>query len=391
SAIDAVHLQARLEDHDRPPEPLREGDLGQRPPAAADRDHGVAGRRDGEVPHMPEPGGDSVVDPLVRVAAARPGENADRGASSSLRAAHRGRHHLAEPAGGTLEPRHAVGPLRMMCPHAELLLGRLEALDAEQHVATIRAGTETIAVHYDQAVLALGSYPRALPIPGLAEHGLGFKDLADAIYLRNHVLRQLEHAAAEKDRQRAEAHLTFVFIGAGYAGVEALAELSDLVRDALRYYPEFQRPRMRWVLVDAAPKILPEIPTRLGEYAARQLAGRGVEIRTSTTLTSVGPGAVALSGGGRIATHTLVWTAGAPPLPHARPGRHARPLQGDRPGPRRAPAWVHRLVRDEDVPPLPAAALLEEATRRDRLDGRPPLPKGHRRAGHARAPEEARR
>jgi NADH dehydrogenase len=222
---------------------------------------------------------------------------------------------LPEAASGTLEPRHVVVPLRVMCPHAELLLAGLTALDPEERVATVRAETETIAIHYDNAVIALGSYPRALPIPGLADHGLGFKDLADAINLRNHVLRQLEAAAAEKDRQRAEAHLTFVFIGAGYAGVEALAELSDLVRDAMRYYPEFQRPRARWLLVDAAPKILPEIPSRLGDYAARQLEGRGVEIHTSTTLASVGPGTVALSGGLRIATHTLVWTAGVTPNP----------------------------------------------------------------------------
>jgi NADH dehydrogenase len=222
---------------------------------------------------------------------------------------------LPEAASGTLEPRHVVVPLRMMCPHAELLLARLTALDPRRRVATVQVGTETFALHYEQGVLALGSFPRTLPIPGLAEHGLGFKDLADAIHLRNHVLRQLEAAAAEKDRQRAEAHLTFVFVGAGYAGVEALAELSDLVRDALRYYPQFQRPRLRWVLVDAAPKILPEIPSRLGEYAAKQLAGRGVEIRTSTTLASVGPGTVVLSGGVRIATHTLVWTAGVTPNP----------------------------------------------------------------------------
>ena len=222
---------------------------------------------------------------------------------------------LPEAASGTLEPRHVVVPLRMMCEHAELILGRLTALDPEQRVATIHAATGTIAIRYEEAVLALGSFARTLPVPGLAEHGLGFKDLADAIQLRNHVLRQLEAAAAETDRQRAEAHLTFVFVGAGYAGVEALAELSDLVRDALRYYPHFQRPRPRWVLVDAAPKILPEIPTRLGEYAAKQLLGRGVEIHTSTTLASAGPGTVALSGGLRIATHTLVWTAGVRPNP----------------------------------------------------------------------------
>jgi NADH dehydrogenase len=225
---------------------------------------------------------------------------------------------LPEAASGTLEPRHVVVPLRLMCPYSDLLLGRLTALDTAARAATVETETGTFAIGYDQAVLALGSTSRRLPIPGLAEHGLGFKDLADAIYLRNHVLRQLEHAAAEKDRQRAEAHLTFVFIGAGYAGVEALAELSDLVRDALRYYPEFQRPRLRWVLVDAAPKILPEIPSRLGEYAAKQLTGRGVEIHTSTTLESVGPGAVVLSGGRRIPTHTLVWTAGVTPSPMLR-------------------------------------------------------------------------
>ena len=222
---------------------------------------------------------------------------------------------LPEAASGTLEPRHVVVPLRLMCPYSDLLLGRLTALDTAARTATVETETGTFAIGYDQAVLALGSTSRRLPIPGLAEHGLGFKDLADAIYLRNHVLRHLEHAAAEKDRQRAEAHLTFVFVGAGYAGVEALAELSDLVRDALRYYPEFQRPRLRWVLVDAAPKILPEIPSRLGEYAAKQLTGRGVEIHTSATLESVGPGAIVLSGGRRIPTHTLVWTAGVTPSP----------------------------------------------------------------------------
>jgi len=222
---------------------------------------------------------------------------------------------LPEAASGTLEPRHVVVPLRIMCPHAELLLGRLVALDSERRTATIRTGAGAFEVAYEQAVLALGSVSRVLPIPGLAEHGLGFKDLADAINLRNHVLRQLEAATAAMDRGRAEAHLTFVFVGAGYAGVEALAELADLVRDALRYYSELPRHRTRWVLVDAAPKILPEIPSRLGDYAARQLARRGIEIRTSTTLESVGPGTVVLSGGERIPSHTLVWTAGVRPSP----------------------------------------------------------------------------
>jgi NADH dehydrogenase len=222
---------------------------------------------------------------------------------------------LPGAASGTLEPRHVVVPLRLMCPHAELLLGRLTALDPASRTAIVKTDAGAYEVRYEQAVLALGSISRRLPISGLAEHGLGFKDLADAIHLRNHVLRRLEAAVIERDRHRAEAHLTFVFVGAGYAGVEALAELSDLVRDAMRHYPELPRLRPRWVLVDAAPKILPEIPSRLGEYAAKQLAGRGVEIHTSTTLESVGAGSVVLSGGRRIASHTLVWTAGVSPNP----------------------------------------------------------------------------
>jgi NADH dehydrogenase len=218
---------------------------------------------------------------------------------------------LPEAASGTLEPRHVVVPIRQMCPHAELLLARVTAVDEERQVATIAqvdGGGDD--VHYEQLVVALGAVARSLPVPGLDQHALGFKDLADAIHLRNHVLRELEAADAELDETRAAAHLTFVFVGAGYAGVEALAELSDLVKDALRWYPRLRSIPQRWVLVDAAPKILPEIPTRLGEYAARELTRRGVEIRTSTTLASLAAGEATLSDGERIPTHTLVWTAG---------------------------------------------------------------------------------
>jgi len=218
---------------------------------------------------------------------------------------------LPEAASGTLEPRHVVVPLRQMCPHAELLLGRVTAVDEEQRVVRVEtAESGEQDVRYEQLVLALGAVARTLPVPGLAEHALGFKDLADAIHLRNHVLRELESADAELDPERLAAHLSFVFVGAGYAGVEALAELSDLVKDALRYYPRLRAARQRWVLVDAAPKILPEIPMRLGDYAARELAGRGVEIRVATTLESLTAGEALLSNGERIPTHTLVWTAG---------------------------------------------------------------------------------
>jgi NADH dehydrogenase len=217
---------------------------------------------------------------------------------------------LPEAASGTLEPRHVVVPLRQMCPHAELLLGRARALDRAGKTVTVSTAEGDRTVGYEHLVVALGAVVRVLPVPGLAEHGLGFKSLADAINLRNHILRRLEAADAAPDAAARVRELTFVFVGAGYAGVEALAELSDLVRDALRFYPRLRDAEQHWVLVDAAPSILHEIPQRLGEYAARQLAGRGVDIRVGTTLVSLDVEAATLSDGDRIPTATLVWTAG---------------------------------------------------------------------------------
>src|SRR5918993_2488315 len=148
---------------------------------------------------------------------------------------------LPEAASGTLEPRHTVVPLRQMCPHAELVLGRVTEIDEEARSAQVETpDAGAFEIHYDQLVLALGAVPRTFPVPGLAEHGLGFKDLADAIHLRNRVLRELEAADAQLEPTGVAAHLTFVFVGAGYAGVEALAELSDLVKDALRWYPRLR-------------------------------------------------------------------------------------------------------------------------------------------------------
>ena len=222
---------------------------------------------------------------------------------------------LPEAASGTLEPRHTVVPLRVMCPHAELVLGELVDVDLEAHTATVDTGAGRQTIGWQQLVLALGAVPRTVPVPGLAEHGLSFKSLPDAINLRNHVLQELEAADAEQDEERRRTHLTFVFVGAGYAGVEALAELSDLCADAMRYYPRLRGTPTRWVLVDAAPKILPEIPSRLGEYAARELADRGIDIHVATTLTSVSDDEAVLGDGTRIPTHTLVWTAGVRPNP----------------------------------------------------------------------------
>ena len=222
---------------------------------------------------------------------------------------------LPEAASGTLEPRHVVVPLRMMCRHAELVLGRATALDLSARTVDVETEVGPARIRYGRLVVALGAVARTLPIPGLAEHALGFKSLADAIHLRNHVLRQLEFADAALSAEDAKRHLSFVFVGAGYAGVEALAELSDLLRDTARFYPRLKGVRQRWVLVDAAAKILPEIPKRLGEYAASELWKRGVDIRVSTTLEAVERHAAVLSDGSRLETETVVWTAGVKPNP----------------------------------------------------------------------------
>src|SRR5438045_6395410 len=219
---------------------------------------------------------------------------------------------LPEAASGTLEPRHVVVPLRIRCPHADLILGRAVAHDPERQRVQVETEEAVVNLTYRNLVVALGSIPRTFPIPGLAEHAFGFKDLADAIALRNHILRRLEAASAAPTEAHRRRELSFIFVGAGYAGVEALAELSDLARDALRYYPESVRTTpQHWVLVDAAPKILPEIPPRLGEYAAQQLVRRGVDIRVGTTLEAIEPHAAVLSDGDRIVTNTVVWTTGA--------------------------------------------------------------------------------
>jgi NADH dehydrogenase len=220
---------------------------------------------------------------------------------------------LPEVAAGAIEPRHVVVPLRVMCPQATLLRGRAVALDETARTVSVETETGPVELGYQRLIVALGSTPRMLPIPGLAEHAIQFKSLGDAIHLRNHVLRQLDRA--EADPANAERHLSFVFVGAGYAGVEALAELRQLVVDAVRHYPRLSGLPQRWVLVNAGAAILAEAPASLSDYAARQLTRRGVDIRLSTRLTLAEPHAVTLSDGTRIATDTLVWTAGVVPNP----------------------------------------------------------------------------
>ncbi|MGB7588534.1 MAG: NAD(P)/FAD-dependent oxidoreductase [Solirubrobacterales bacterium] len=226
---------------------------------------------------------------------------------------------LPEAAAGTLEPRHVVTPLREILRRTNLRLGSVEAHDPVARTVELRTRDgESEQLRYDQLLLALGSVSRVLPVPGLSEHAVGFKSLADAIWLRNHLIETLEAAnASESPTQRGEL-LTFVFVGGGYAGLEALAELQDFAADAIHSYPRARLHGMRWLLVEAAGRVLPEIDSRLADYALRELRARGIDVRLGTTLEEVGAGSARLSTGETLPTRTVVWTAGVTAHPSLR-------------------------------------------------------------------------
>jgi NADH dehydrogenase len=223
---------------------------------------------------------------------------------------------LPEAAAGTLEPRHVVTPLRDILHRANLRLGVVDSHDPASKTVGIRNHTgENERLPYDHLVLAPGSISRFLPIPGLSEHAVGFKSLADAIYLRNHVIETLEMANATEDPRLRDELLTYVFVGGGYSGLEALAELQDFAADAMQHYPRARLHGMRWVLVEAAARVLPEVGLGLADYAVRELRGRGIDIKMSTTLDEVTATTATVSTGEVIPTRTVVWTAGVAPHP----------------------------------------------------------------------------
>ncbi|MBA2326820.1 MAG: NAD(P)/FAD-dependent oxidoreductase [Actinobacteria bacterium] len=223
---------------------------------------------------------------------------------------------LPEAASGNIEPRHVVVPLREVLRRTRLVVGEVEAIDHGARRARIRTlADEPLDLQYDALVLAPGSVSRVLPVPGLADRAIGFKTIAEAIHLRNVVLSRLEAAADTTDPEHRRALLTFVFVGGGYAGVEALAELEDLVRAALRRYPELHDVHPRWVLVEAAASLLPELDAGLARYAQALLARRGVDVRLETRLDSAEGGVMRLSDGDVFAAETLVWTTGVRPHP----------------------------------------------------------------------------
>ena len=228
---------------------------------------------------------------------------------------------LPGAAAGTLEPRHVVVPLREQLRRTELWLGQVVGAAPERGeliVERVEIGQPDRIRHtlcYDQLIVALGSISRTQPVPGLVEHAIGFKTLAEAIALRNRVISMLEIAETVHDARTRAEYLTFVFAGAGYAGVEGVAELQDFMGDVLHLYPRCQAQGMRWVLLEARERIMPEVAPSLAAFAQRELRGRGIEIHTGVTITEVSDRAVRLSDGVSLPARTVVWTAGVRPHP----------------------------------------------------------------------------
>ncbi|MBO1338092.1 NAD(P)/FAD-dependent oxidoreductase [Streptomyces sp. VRA16 Mangrove soil] len=228
---------------------------------------------------------------------------------------------LPEAAAGSISPRHVVVPLRRVLPDCDVIVGEVVAIDHAKRTATYTTlasdeeGTGPAPLTYDELVLAPGSISRTLPVPGLADHGIGFKTVEEAIGLRNHVIEQLDIASSTRDPAIRDAALTFVFVGGGYAGVEALGELEDMARYAAKYYHNVKPEDLKWILVEASDRILPEVGPEMGQYTIRELRGRNIDVRLETRLESCENRIAVLSDGSRFPTRTVVWTAGVKPSP----------------------------------------------------------------------------
>lgn len=218
---------------------------------------------------------------------------------------------LAEAAAGSVEARHVVVPLRRELRGVDIVNGRVTGLSHRDRTVSVALGTgERVSLGYDHVVVALGSVARTLPVPGLSDVGMGFKHVEEAIALRNHVLERLDTAAGSHDPEVRRRALTFVFVGAGYAGTEALAEVEDMARAAVAYYDGLEPRDLHFVLVEASDRILPEVSPEMGTYTVTQLRSRGVDVRLMTRLTSCTGGRVVLSDGTQLQADTVVWTAG---------------------------------------------------------------------------------
>ncbi len=226
---------------------------------------------------------------------------------------------LTEVAGGELDPRHVVASPRRISPRVDFDQGEVQDIDLASKTVTIKIGfngnTGTRTLKADQLVFALGSVPNYHHIPGVREHSLSIKDITEAGQIRNRVLACLELADAEQNRETRKEILTFVVAGGGYTGVETMAALNDLAREAARKYPAIDPGDISTIIVESSGRLLAEISPGLAEFAQRKLEERGVHVMLNTKISSAGPDFVELEGGRRIQARTLIWAGGVAPNP----------------------------------------------------------------------------
>jgi NADH dehydrogenase len=219
---------------------------------------------------------------------------------------------LHEVAASDLEMNAIVNPLRKLLRRVRTFTGSVETIDLQKRCVAVSHGFDS-HVHelpYDRLMLALGSSTNFFGLPGLRDAALTIRTLNDAIGLRNRLITHLEEANSECAADGRQPLLTFVVVGAGFAGVETIGGINDFVRDAIRFYPNLKPGLVRTVLISSEEFILPELGQRLGAYAQTKLLARGVEIITKERVTAVRAGVVELSNGQQIYADTLVWAAG---------------------------------------------------------------------------------
>ena len=222
---------------------------------------------------------------------------------------------LPEVAAGIIAASDAVTPLRAMLPGVRFRMAHAYGVDFERQVVHVVQGAKRvpISVSYHHLVIAVGQVTDLGRLPGFTEHSFTMRNLADAYRLRNHVLQCLEHADVTEDDALKRRLLTFVVAGGGFSGVEAIGELTEMVRRTLPYYPNIEPHEIHPVLIQRDTRILPELPHSLSDYALRILKRRGISVETNVGLRSAAANSVQLADGRSIECHTIVSTIGNGP------------------------------------------------------------------------------
>lgn len=223
---------------------------------------------------------------------------------------------LPEVAAGILEPRRICVSLPDRLPKVKLALGTVTHIDiAGYRVEWLDPEGRLKATEFDRLVLAAGSVNKLLPIPGIAEYAHGFRGISEALYLRDHITRQVELAAATEDREERDARCTFVVVGAGYTGTEVAAQGQLFTARLARQLPALRKQPMRWLLADVSDRLLPGLSPRMSRTAERVLGRRGVEVRLQESIDHAGPESLRMTKGEEIATRSLIWCVGVRPDP----------------------------------------------------------------------------